>query len=680
MDISQYLEIFIEESREHLQGLNTSLLELEKGTVSKDVINEVFRAAHTLKGMAATMGFKGMNLLTHDMENVLSEIRNDNINVDANLLDVLFQCLDALERYVDNIIETGNEGSETNDILIKKLNIILNGESTLKETTSISAPTTQPSQAINIKAKDGEKEHKYAALSLADFEKHAIIVAQQEQYNCFGMTIYIADSCVLKSARAFIIFRTLENLGQIIKSSPTVQDIEDENFDNDFSLLIITKESKEEVHKQLTSIAEVEVVQIGLMQIEEGTEASSSSDETDDNGDVSQRDNEQSSSKSKPKTNRTVRVDIERLDTLMNLVSELIIIKNGLETVENTNQNFTDQIEYLERITTNLHDAVMKVRMVPIERVFNRFPRLIRDLSRQLQKNMEFHMSGEETELDRTVIDEIGDPLVHLIRNSADHGIEMPNVRIENGKDPMGHVYLTAYQDGNNVVIEVADDGNGINVSRVKAKAIERGTITAEQAEVMSEQEIIELLFKPSFSTADVISDVSGRGVGLDVVKTKIEALGGIIEVKNELGKGSKFIIRLPLTLAIIQALMVNIADEKYAIPLNTIQNIENVNIADIKYIQNQEVINLRGQVIPVLRLYDILEVTKEPTEKEFITVVIVTKGDKKAGFVVDSLIGQQEIVIKTLGKFLTNIKMIAGATILGDGDVALILDVNTLV
>jgi len=679
MDISQYLEIFIEESREHLQGLNTSLLELEKGTVSKDVINEVFRAAHTLKGMAATMGFKNMNLLTHDMENVLSEIRNDNINVDPNLLDVLFQCLDALERYVDNIIETGSEGSDTNEGLIKRLNAILNGEGVVHE-ASKEQVVAEPTPSIKIEVKDGEKAHKYASLSLADFEKHAIMKAQEENYNCFGMTIYISESCVLKSARAFIIFRTLENLGQIIKSSPTVQDIEDENFDSDFSLMIITKENKEEIHKQLTSIAEVEAVQIGIVKVEEGTETSNNSEDNDDSGEVTQRDSDQSSSKSKPKTNRTVRVDIERLDTLMNLVSELIIIKNGLETVETTNQNFTDQIEYLERITTNLHDAVMKVRMVPIERVFNRFPRLIRDLSRQLQKNMEFHMSGEETELDRTVIDEIGDPLVHLIRNSADHGIEMPNVRIENGKDPMGHVYLTAYQDGNNVVIEVADDGNGINVAKVKAKAIERGTITSEQAEVMSEQEIIELLFKPSFSTADVISDVSGRGVGLDVVKTKIEALGGIIEVKNELGKGSKFIIRLPLTLAIIQALMVNIADEKYAIPLNTIQNIENVNIADIKYIQNQEVINLRGQVIPVLRLYDILEVAKEPEEKEFITVVIVNKGDKKAGFVVDSLIGQQEIVIKTLGKFLTNIKMIAGATILGNGDVALILDVNTLV
>ncbi|PKM95730.1 MAG: chemotaxis protein CheA [Firmicutes bacterium HGW-Firmicutes-1] len=681
MDISQYLEIFIEESKEHLQGLNTSLLELEKGTVSKDVINEVFRSAHTLKGMAATMGFKGMNVLTHDMENVLSEIRNDNMKVDANLLDVLFQCLDALERFVDSIIETGNEGPDNNESIIKKLNAILSGNSEVK---AGDGKAEADKHVVKTKVKvdvAAEKVHKYANIPFTDFEKHAFVSASKENYNCFGITLYISDSCVLKSARAFIIFRTLENLGQIIKAYPSVQDIEDENFENDFSVFIVSKEDQTEVRRQLMTIAEVEEVLVGDINVDESVETKTAV-EDDDSSDTPQKESEQSNpgSQSKPKTNRTVRVDIERLDTLMNLVSELIIIKNGLETVENTNQNFTDQIEYLERITTNLHDAVMKVRMVPIERVFNRFPRLIRDLSRQLEKNMEFHMSGEDTELDRTVIDEIGDPLVHLIRNSADHGIEMPSVRAQNGKNPMGQVYLKAYQDGNNVVIEVADDGNGINVAKVKSKAIERGTISVEQGEVMSEQEIIELLFRPSFSTADVISDVSGRGVGLDVVKTKIEALGGIIEVKNELGKGSKFIIRLPLTLAIIQALMVNIADEKYAIPLNTIQNIENVNVVDIKFIQNQEVINLRGQVIPVVRLYDILDVNKEPANKEFITVVIVNKGDKKAGFVVDSLIGQQEIVIKTLGKFLTNIKMIAGATILGDGDVALILDVNTLV
>jgi len=375
-----------------------------------------------------------------------------------------------------------------------------------------------------------------------------------------------------------------------------------------------------------------------------------------------------------------VRVDIERLDNLMNLVSELIIVKNGLETVENKSQNMNEQVEYLERITTNLHDAVMKVRMVPIERVFNRFPRLIRDLSRKLNKNMELHMSGEDTELDRTVIDEIGDPLVHLIRNAGDHGLETPQERIAAGKPEKGNVYLDAYQDGNNVVIEVGEDGRGIDVQKIKNKALNTGTISKDQADAMTDQDIIDLLFRPSFSTADKISDVSGRGVGLDVVKTKIEALGGDVEVITELGKGSKFIIRLPLTLAIIQALMVEIGNEKYAIPLNSIQNIEDVKLTNIKYIQNQEVINLRGHVIPIIHLDGMLNVENTREKQDSLTVVIVNKGDKQAGFVVDGLIGQQEIVIKTLGKYLTNIRLIAGATILGDGEVALILDVNSLV
>ena len=396
---------------------------------------------------------------------------------------------------------------------------------------------------------------------------------------------------------------------------------------------------------------------------------------------------QQSKSTSKPVVNRSVRVDIEKLDVLMNLVSELIIAKNGLVSVSSTEeisrgQGFNEQIEYLERVTTNLHESVMKVRMMPIETVTNKFPRMIRDLSKKLDKKMELYMSGEDTELDRTVIDEIGDPLMHLLRNSADHGLESAELRAQRGKPKVGTIGLDAYQDGNNVVIEVSDDGNGIDVETVKNKALEKGTITTEQAETMSDKEVIDLLFRPSFSTAKKVSDVSGRGVGLDVVKSKIEALGGDIEVKTKLGEGSKFIIRLPLTLAIIQALMVVIGDEKYAISLGSIDIIEDVAVSDIKYVQTKEVINLRGNVIPIIRLDKILDVPRaeDYVEPENMTVIIVKKGDTQAGLVVDNLIGQQEIVIKSLGKYINNSnKVIGGATILGDGEVALILDVNAL-
>ncbi len=669
MDISQYLEIFIEESKEHLQSLNESLLELEKVPDNVELINEVFRVAHTLKGMAGTMGFKRMQKLTHDMENVLSEIRNGNIKVNSELLDVLFRCLDNLEFYIDSIIDSGNESAKDNQELLQKLSQILNNDVAEKQV----AAAVQPLESTAAST----YERKHLNITFTDYEKNAISKAYEQKFNVYSLTIYINKNCVLKSARAFIIFRTLEKLGQVIKSYPIVQDIEDEKFEDFFSVCVITNSDKSVFLKELNSIAEVEEVLIDTVSIEEQEEIITTNKKVHNEG-VKKKDTLQKNNK--PKTNRTVRVDIERLDTLMNLVSELIIIKNGLETIEDANQNFIEQIEYLERITTNLHDAVMKVRMVPIERVFNRFPRLIRDLSRKLDKQIHLAMSGEDTELDRTVIDEIGDPLLHLLRNAADHGLETTQTRLRNGKSEEGNVFLRAYQDGNNVVIEVEDDGQGIDSELIKSKAINNGVLSLEEAENLSEQDCIELLFRPSFSTVDQISDVSGRGVGLDVVKTKIEALGGDIEVKTKPGEGSKFIIRLPLSLAIIQALMVNIGEEKYAIPLNTIQNIEDVKLSDIKFVQNQEVYHLRGHVIPIVRLDSILDVRKEEEDKESLTVVIVNKGEKQAGFVVDSLLGQQEIVIKTLGKYLSYIKLISGATILGDGEVALILDVNTLV
>ncbi|WP_341877208.1 chemotaxis protein CheA [Defluviitalea saccharophila] len=692
MDMSQYLEIFIEESKEHLQGLNENLLQLENEPENMAILNEIFRVAHTLKGMSGTMGFTRMQKLTHNMENVLSEIRNGHIKANSNLLDTLFKCLDALENYVNEITNTGSEGQEDYNNILKELGEILSGKSENIEDSSEKKENTAGSNTIpdaNIANSD------VSNIVLNEYENNAVKSAVARNYNVYEITVQLNKSCVLKSARAFIVFRTLENYGEIIKAIPKVEDIEDEKFEFDFTVVVISKESKDVLKKGLLSIAEVEEIIIKDIVVSQsspssstesssnGMQLSSSAEDTiqdatyEENSDVSK----DSGSKSKPKAGKTVRVDIDRLDTLMNLVSELIIVKTRLEGIEgeNNSQNYNEAVEYLERITTNIHDAVMKVRMVPVERVFNRFPRMIRDISRKLNKDIELTMSGEETELDRTVIDEIGDPLIHLLRNAADHGLETTEERIRKGKEKTGHIYLRAYQDGNNVVIEVEDDGNGIDTKKVRDKAIEKGAISPELAANLSEQEIIELLFKPSFSTSENISDISGRGVGLDVVKTKIEALGGDIEVKTTLGKGSKFIVCLPLTLAIIQALMVKVGEEKYAIPLNTIQNIEDVKVSDIQYVQKQEVIVLRNQVIPIVRLDKVLDVQKR-NQTDVITVVIVKKGEKQAGFVVDGLIGQQEIVIKSLGKYLSGIRMIAGATILGDGEVALILDINTLV
>lgn len=701
MDVSQYLEIFIDESNEHLQSLSDQLIILEKEPDNSDTINEIFRAAHSLKGMAGTMGYKRMQNLTHDMENVFSEVRNGNMKVNSNLVDVLFQCLDALETYVSNIRENHDEGTDDNEPIIKALNEFIASEG--KE----EAPQEKPAEQQPKKEEAApvvEDNSQYNNLVLADFEKNAVNEALKKGLHVYKLRISVDENCILKAARAFLVFKNLEGHGEVIKSEPSVQDIEDEKFDFDFSIIVVTAEKYDTIVTIIKNVSEIkdvfgeevtvpypeEQVASAKEEKKEGPAASAVASPANTSASAAGKKAPASTGKTGNSVSHTVRVDIEKLDVLMNLVSELIIAKNGLVSASNTegeesnsnviNQSFVEQIEYLERVTTNLHESVMKVRMMPIESVFSRFPRMIRDLNKKLDKKMELYMSGEDTELDRTVIDEIGDPIMHLLRNSADHGLESTEVRRERGKNEVGSIFLNAFQEGNNVVIEVRDDGNGIDVERVKAKAVDKGTITQEQADAMTDKEAVDLLFRPSFSTAEKVTDVSGRGVGLDVVKSKIEALGGDVEVKTKYGEGSTFSIRLPLTLAIIQALMVKLGDEKYAISLGSIDTIEDIPVSEIKYVHAKEVIHLRGNVIPLIRLRDLLDVPGEPEESDNITVVVVRKGDKQAGLVVDSLIGQMEIVIKSLGKYIRINKMISGATILGDGSVALIIDANTLV
>ncbi len=693
MDVSQYLEIFIDETREHLQSLNEQILILEREPENIDTINEIFRAAHSLKGMAGTMGYKRMQRLTHDMENVFSEIRNGKMKASAKLVDVLFKGLDALEQYLDVIVNSGDEGTEDNEDIIKTLNEILNEGLGGAETAAPVPTTAAPVQAAVATATETVADSGVKPYKLAEHEQAAIAKALSENMNAFAMTVYIQETCILKAARAFLVFKALEELGTVIHSEPSVQDIEDEHFDFDFTVVLLTDKDAETAKKKVENVSEIKMACVEAIKAEAvATVVAEEKKESVETTTTVQKESaapaaaQQKTSTSKPVVNRSVRVDIDKLDDLMNLVSELIIAKNGLVAINTTDvtglreSGFNEQIEYLERITTNLHQSVMKTRMVPIENVVSRFPRMIRDISKKLDKKMELYMSGEETELDRTVIDEIGDPLMHMLRNAADHGLETNEERIKAGKPEVGSIFLNAYQDGNNVVIEVRDDGKGVDVEKIKKKAVEKGTITPEQAATMTDKEAIELLFRPSFSTAEQISDLSGRGVGLDVVKSKIEALGGDVEAKTVLGEGTTFIVRLPLTLAIIQALMVELGAEKYAIPLGSIQTIEDVLPSDIKYVQTKEVIHLRGNVIPLIRLRNVLDIATDDTEPESLTVVIVAKGDRLAGLVVDNLIGQQEIVIKSIGKYINNNKMIGGATILGDGEVALILDANAIV
>ena len=701
MAVSQYLEIFLDETNEHLQSLNTQILALEQDPENMDTINEIFRAAHSLKGMAGTMGYKRMQTLTHDMENVFSEVRNGNIKVNAEMIDILFQCLDALEEYNTCIRETSDEGTNDNEPLIKQLNDILNEGKNPEPEKAQSAPAAEPAPKEEQTASGAEK---WQEIKLDDSEKNVLHEAVKQGKKVYGITVWVHESCILKAARAFLVFKAVEEVGEIIVSSPSAQDVEDEKFDLDFSLIVISDSPLEALLDAVRGVSEIDKVTGGEVDIdgqgaapqetvkeevkEEEHKESAAPQETKPAAQSAAPQAKSPAAKkpaaNKPVVNRTVRVDIEKLDTLMNLVSELIIAKNSLVSASamsgNASQAVNEQIEYLESVTTSLHESVMKVRMVPIESTVNKFPRMVRDLQKKLGKKMELYMTGEETELDRTVVDQIGDPLMHLLRNSADHGLESAEVRKERGKPEVGSIFLDAYQDGNNVVIEVRDDGNGIDTEAVKSKAIERGLITPEQGENMSEKEIIDLLFHAGFSTAKVVSDVSGRGVGLDVVKSMIESLNGEVEVKSKLGVGSTWTIRLPLTLAIIQALMVEVGGEKYAISLGSIQTIEDIPAKDVKLVQAKEVIQIRDLVIPLIRLNKILDIDSKKDPEANLVVVIVKKGDKQAGLVVDELIGQQEIVIKSLGKYTSKCKIISGATVLGDGEVALILDANALI
>ncbi|MBE5914207.1 MULTISPECIES: chemotaxis protein CheA [Pseudobutyrivibrio] len=699
MDVSQYLDIFIDETSGHIQSLSDNIMELEKEPDNKDVVNEIFRAAHSLKGMAGTMGFKRMQHLTHDMENVFQEVRNDNVKVNSSLIDILFKCLDAIEAYLDTVKATSNEGTEENEALIKLLNDYLTqAEGGEAPADAAPAESAEPAAEASSDAADGPL-FKQIKLDPEAIEK---LKGEKQLY---GFTIHINKECLLKAARAFLVFKAVEDFGTIMAFDPSSSDIEDEKFEFDFSFILSTEAELDPILEAVKAVSEIESVEAEKVtpemyekKEEEAAPAEAAPAEAAapaapaapapapaaKPAAPAAKAGGKNQPANKPVTSRTIRVDIEKLDALMNQVSELIIAKNSLASQSNASgeidgQTLHENIEYLERITTNLHESVMKVRMVPIESVVAKFPRMIRDLDRKLNKPMELVMTGEDTELDRTVVDQLGDPLQHLLRNSADHGIESPEDRRAAGKPEKGTIFLNAFQEGNNVIIEVGDDGGGINTDKVRDKAVERGLVTPEEAENLSQKEIIDFLFMPSFSMAKQITDISGRGVGLDVVKSNIEALGGDVTVKSVMGEGSTFTVRLPLTLAIIQALMVEIRDEKYAIALASIMNIENIPKSEIKYVESKEVIHLRGQVIPLIHLDNILDLEPKESDEDTMTVVICKKGDTLGGIIVDNLIGQLEIVIKSLGK-LDNNKLISGATILGDGEIAMILDVNAVI
>ncbi len=680
MEMDQYLEVFIEESKEHLQACNEHLLELEKDPENIAIVNEIFRSAHTLKGMSATMGYDDLASLTHQMENVLDGIRNMKINVTPSLLDIVFKAVDYLEEMIFSIADGGNGKKDVSDVvfLLKKIE---SGKDIKYEDTTV---------AVELKTENQAFRAKYD-----DFELTVIQQSKEQGFNCYEITILLREDCLLKAARVFMVFEVLEQVGEIIKSIPSVDQLEEEQFQNEFSVTIVSTELSQNIEKRIMKVSEIERVTVfdfqpdllmaeAQEQIRAKMEVAPALATLDEQPESEKEDNppEKSSSKHGGNHHKTIRVNIERLDILMNLFEELVIDRGRLEQISRdlNHSELNETVERMTRISGDLQNIILTMRMVPVETVFNRFPRMVRQLAKDLHKKINLQIIGAETELDRTVIDEIGDPLVHLLRNALDHGVETPELRVQKGKQEEGTVVLRAYHSGNHVFIEIEDDGAGISRDKIIEKAINKGLITANSAESLTDSQVFDFILSSGFSTAEKISDVSGRGVGLDVVKNTIESLGGSITIRSAFGKGSVFSIQLPLTLSIISVMLVEVQNEKYAIPLSSIIETAIVKKSEILHAHNQKVIDFRGKVVPLVNLKDIFEVPTSTDEDDYLSVVIVKKGEKCAGLIVDSFIGQQEIVLKSLGNYLANVFAISGATILGDGQVALIVDCNALI
>ncbi|KGN01831.1 chemotaxis protein CheA [Clostridium botulinum] len=679
MDTSQYLSMFLEESIDNLQTLNESLLELEQEPDNIDKLNEIFRVAHTIKGMAATMGFNEMAELTHKMEDVLSQFRDGNLKVTQEVVTVLFKCLDTLEQMVNNISEGIDETVEV-DHIIEKLEAIANGSEEVVEEKEI--------QEENVSIDSVSSEQSEFKNQINEYDINVVKQAIDKGFNAFYIKVVLDENTLLKSARAFLIFKSLEECGEIIKCMPSADDLESENFDFEIEMIYLTTKNNEEIYDILMDISEVDKVIVDNVnvnlkkeEIEKDIKDEVKVKEKEETPKVQkQQVAKQPAKKSEPKKHKkmhqSVRVDLERLDKFMNMVSELVIHRTRLEQISSNYRSteLNETLEQVARTTSDLQDLVMKIRMLPLETVFNRFPRMVRDLSVELNRDIDFIIKGQDTELDRTVIDEIGEPLIHLIRNAADHGIESREERIKAGKNPTGTIKLIAYQEGTKAIIKVQDDGAGIDVEKVRAKANKVGINT----DGMNESDIKNLIFAQGFSTNEVVTDISGRGVGMDVVKTKISSLGGAVDVISEDGKGSIFTITLPLTLQIIQALLVKIGEETMAISLGYIDRVIDFEENNVMKTDNKEVIVYNNNVIPLVRVYEKLGLQKPDSGKQY--VVIVKVGEKTVGLLVDGLLGQQETVIKPLGKTLKGLKEYIGATIYGDGLVTLILDVAALI
>jgi two-component system chemotaxis sensor kinase CheA len=710
VDSSQYKQLFIEEAREHIGALTKSLLILEKDRQNIEIVNMLFRSAHTLKGSAGMMGYKDFQELTHAMEDIFDNMQKGN-KPSSNLISVLLECVDALSLKLENI---RNMVEEEIDVASLTQKLQEAAEPSLLE-------ASKETKVLSTKTMES------TAIEFDETEKDAIIKAESCGEHCYFVDLKFSSDCTFKSIRSILVMSKISELAEIIKTLPDRKELEafkEEKLELGFKMAITSKFAAEEIEKCVRQVCEIEDVnvvhfnptapqetevksyiissteklqetpQVSSLKAPEKTaflptETMESTAVEPDETPVEPRPEEQSDQVTEAtklfaevRAAQTVRVKFEQLDKIMNLVGELVINKIALLQVTSDNRN--GEIKRIagniDRLTTDLHDLVMQVRMVPVSQIFDRFPRLVRDLSLQKAKTIDLVMEGRDIEIDRTVLDEIGEPLIHLLRNSIDHGIETPDERKKANKNPVGKIRLSAQRSGDHVIIEVEDDGAGIDPEKLRESAIQKGFVNEDEAEKMSRNELVRMIFLPGFSTSKEVTETSGRGIGIDVVKTKIAALGGTVQFETRLGRGTKASIKVPLTLAIIKAILVKDSGQTFTIPTSQVSEIIRAKKSDIKLLGKTDAIVVRGKVIPVVHLHQLLGL--EGSNEEEFELLITHLGDEKTklGLVVDSVLRQQDILVKPLSETLKGLKGISGATILGDGEVVLVLDVGQFV
>lgn len=679
-DTSQYMDLFLEEAEEQLQSLDEGIVMLEQDRNNQELLNRIFRAAHTLKGSSASMGFSKIATLTHNMETVLDRFRNGELEVSQEVVDVLLECLDTLNALKTELVE--EKDSIDVSPLIEKLLNLHNSVEAGPEQAQVIAETAAVSEV------EPEKEG-MDDVFLNDTEEKVLRAAIQEGYKGYHIVVELDPECVMKSVRAYIVFNNLKDLGDVLKTIPSTEEIEEEKFELQFEIVLLSRDKQEKIRSLIKSVNEVKEVRIRCLSLKDGAAENGAEQVTFAAAGEETKEPVKAETTEKKSVSQTVRVDVGRLDNLMNLVGELVIERTRLEAIGGSiravvgSDALTESMEeislHIARLSSELQEEIMQARMFPIEQVFNRFPRMVRDLARKFNKDVNFIIDGRETELDRTVIEEIGDPLIHLLRNSVDHGIEPAEERLRMGKPAQGTVRLNAFHQENQIVITVEDDGRGLDSQKLKERCVQKGLISRQAVDKMSEQEALNLIFLPGSSTAEKISDISGRGVGMDIVRTHIEKINGLVEIDTQVGKGTRFTIKLPLTLAINRSLLIKQRGRIFALALSNVIEIIDLDTKEIQSMQRHKVALVRNSFLPLFELERLLGEKAEKREGNM-PVVVVGLVDKRIGIIVDELVGEQEIVIKSLGGYIGDIHGLAGATIMGDGSVALILDVRGLV